>query len=55
MNIVPKYLYLCQCLPLFLSKSFLRKIDSVLSAYVWEGTKSHIGLSIHTATGASLK
>lgn len=36
MNIVPKYLFLCQCLPLFLSKSFFRKIDSVISTYVWD-------------------
>ncbi len=35
MNIVPRYLYLFQCLSLFLPRSFFRSIDSLFSSFIW--------------------
>lgn len=35
MNILPKFLYLFQCLPLFLTKSFFRSVNQSITSFIW--------------------
>lgn len=35
MNIFPKFLYLFQCLPIFLTKSFFKNLNSQISSFIW--------------------
>ncbi len=35
MNILPKFLYLFQAIPLFLPKSFFKNIDKLISSFIW--------------------
>lgn len=35
MNILPRFLYLFQCIPLFLSNSFFSQVDSLISEFLW--------------------
>ena len=35
MNILPKFLYLFQCLPIFLPFTFFRKIDAMILGFIW--------------------
>lgn len=37
MNTLPKFLYLFQCVPVFIPKSFFDKLDSLISSYIWNG------------------
>lgn len=37
MNVLPRYLYLFQCLPIFLPRSFFRSIESIISSFLWAG------------------
>ena len=37
MNVLPRYLYLFQCLPIFLSKLFFRQLDSMILNFIWGG------------------
>ena len=37
MNTLPKYLYLFQCIPIFLPQHFFRKIDSMILSFIWDG------------------
>ncbi len=37
MNILPKFLYLFQAIPLFLPKSFFKNIDKRISSFIWAG------------------
>lgn len=37
MMVLPKYLYLFQCLPVFIPGNFFKKLDSAISWYVWNG------------------
>ena len=46
MNILPRYLYLFQCLPIFLPKSFFTKLDAIVSSFIWEGKTPRIRLSL---------
>lgn len=46
MNVLPRYLYLFQCLPVFLTKSFFEKLDSIISSYIWEGKPPRIKLAL---------
>ena len=46
MNILPRYLYLFQCLPIFLPKSFFTKLDSMISFFIWEGKTPRIRLPL---------
>lgn len=36
MNVLPRFLYLFQCVPIFLSKSFFLLIDKMLSSFIWD-------------------
>uniref|UniRef100_A0A8C6WLN3 Reverse transcriptase zinc-binding domain-containing protein n=1 Tax=Neogobius melanostomus TaxID=47308 RepID=A0A8C6WLN3_9GOBI len=36
MNILPRFLYLFQCLPVFLPNSFFRQIDTLFSSFIWK-------------------
>lgn len=46
MNILPKFLFLFQSLPLFLSKRFFKTIDQDISSFLWCGKASRISKSI---------
>ena len=35
MNVFPKFLYLFQCLPIFLTKSFFKNLNSQISTFIW--------------------
>ena len=35
MNILPRFSYLFQCIPLFLPQTFFRKVDSLISEFIW--------------------
>lgn len=35
MNILPRFLFVFQCLPIFLSKSFFSQIDKMVSQFIW--------------------
>lgn len=42
MNILPKFLFLFQCIPCFLTKTFFAKIDSVVSSFIWNNKRPRI-------------
>ncbi len=42
MNILPKFLYLFQAIPLFLPKSFFKNIDKRISSFIWAGKTPRI-------------
>lgn len=42
MNILPKFSYLFQCLPVYLTKTFFRKLDSLISEFLWQGRPSRL-------------
>ncbi len=46
MNILPKFLFLFQCLPLFLSKRFFKTIDQDISSFLWCGKTPRISKSM---------
>lgn len=35
MNVLPKFLYIFQCIPLHLSKSFFMAVDNLVSGFIW--------------------
>lgn len=35
MNILPKFLYLFQCVPYFIPKAFFKQLDSIISSFIW--------------------
>ena len=35
MNVMPRFLYLFQCIPIFLTKSFFTSIDKLISEFIW--------------------
>lgn len=37
MNVLPRFLYLFQCLPVFLPKSFFSLMDKLISSFLWNG------------------
>ena len=54
MNVLSRFLYLFQCLPVFLPKSIFRKIDTLISSFVWQGKTPRIRkelLQRHRSTG----
>lgn len=37
MNVLPKFLYLFQCIPVFIPKRFFHSLDSTISQFIWNG------------------
>lgn len=37
MNIMPRFLFVFQCIPIFLTRSFFINIDKLLSGFIWNG------------------
>ncbi len=44
MNILPKCLYLFQCLPIFIPKYFFSNLDKIISSFIWNNKPRRIGL-----------
>lgn len=42
MNILPRFLFLLQCLPIFLSKSFIHMLDKMISKFIWAGKNPRV-------------
>lgn len=42
MNVLPRFLYLFQSIPIFLPKSFFRSLDGLILSFVWGGKISRI-------------
>ena len=42
MTILPKYLYLFQCIPVFLPLSFFKSLDSIISSFIWNGKQPRL-------------
>uniref|UniRef100_A0A8C7R9H5 Reverse transcriptase domain-containing protein n=1 Tax=Oncorhynchus mykiss TaxID=8022 RepID=A0A8C7R9H5_ONCMY len=43
MNVLPKFLYLFQCLPIFIPKSFFISLDQTFMHFIWDGKVPRIG------------
>ena len=37
MSVLPTFLFLFQCLPIFLPKSFFKTVDSIICHFLWNG------------------
>lgn len=46
MNVLPKFLYLFQCIPLYLPKSFFKSIDKAFISFIWDGKTPRIRLEL---------
>uniref|UniRef100_A0A3B3HQU1 Reverse transcriptase domain-containing protein n=1 Tax=Oryzias latipes TaxID=8090 RepID=A0A3B3HQU1_ORYLA len=46
MNILPKFLYLFQSIPLFLTKTFFSNLDKLISSFIWNGKTARIRKNI---------
>lgn len=46
MNILPKFLYIFQCLPIFLTKSFFTKLNNQISSFIWNKKPPRIKRSV---------
>lgn len=46
MNILPRYLYLFQCPPIFLPRSSFNAINSCISSYIWVGKHARANKSL---------
>lgn len=46
MNVLPKFTYLFQCIPVFIPNSFFRKLDSALGSFIWNGKPARIRKSL---------
>ena len=42
MSILPRFLYLFQCIPIFLTKSFFQNLDRLISSFIWGGKTPRI-------------
>lgn len=42
MNVLPRFLYLFQCLPVFLSKSFFQSLNKLISSFLWANKNARI-------------
>lgn len=40
MNILPRYLHLFQCLPIYLPRSFFNLINGIISTFIWAGKRA---------------
>ena len=46
MNVMPKFLYLFQCIPIFLTKAFFCSIDKLISEFIWNKKNPRIRKSV---------
>ncbi len=46
MNVLPKFLYLFQCLPIYLTKSFFSNLNSQISSFIWHKRQPRISKNI---------
>ena len=46
MNVLPKFLYVFQCIPVFLSKSFFLSVDKLISGFIWNKKNPRIRKSM---------
>lgn len=46
MNVLPKCLFLFQCLPIYLPKTFFKELDKIISHFIWSGKTSRAKYSI---------
>uniref|UniRef100_A0A669BRS1 Reverse transcriptase domain-containing protein n=1 Tax=Oreochromis niloticus TaxID=8128 RepID=A0A669BRS1_ORENI len=46
MNVLPRFLFLCQCIPLFLPKQFFKSLDQMVSSFLWNGRAPRLRLSL---------
>ena len=46
MSVLPKFLYLFQSIPVFLTKFFFKSVDSLISAFIWNNKSPRIRKSI---------
>ena len=46
MTIFPKFLYLVQCLPIFLPKQFFKTIDQLITSFIWDNKTPRISKKI---------
>lgn len=42
MNVLPKFLYLFQCIPVFLPKSFFHSLNNLITQFIWNKKKPRI-------------
>ena len=46
MNVLPRFSFLFQCLPLFLPKSFFKDLDKTISSFIWAGKTPRVKYSV---------
>lgn len=46
MNILPKFTYLFQFIPIFIPKSFLNRFDNIMSSFIWNNKLARITKNI---------
>ena len=46
MNIFPRFLYLFQCIPIFLPLSFFRKVNSLILDFIWNKKTPRLRLQV---------
>ena len=46
MSVLPKFLYLFQCIPLYLTRSFFKGIDSTFISFIWNGKNPRVRLEL---------
>uniref|UniRef100_A0AAR2JPM8 Reverse transcriptase domain-containing protein n=1 Tax=Pygocentrus nattereri TaxID=42514 RepID=A0AAR2JPM8_PYGNA len=44
MTILPKFLFVFQCIPLFIPKSFFRSLNQLISSFLWDGKPPRISI-----------
>ena len=53
MNILPKFLYLFQCIPVKIPKSFFKELNKSMSGYLWKGKVPRVKLTTLQASYAN--
>lgn len=46
MTVLPKFLYLFQCIPLYIPKSFFKSLDRAFTSFLWDEKKPRIRLEL---------
>ena len=46
MNVLPKFLYLFQTIPIFIPKSFFKTLDQIISSFIWNKGPARIRKSL---------